>query len=165
MNGRSWTVVLSACLLAAVTVAVALLGRRLVAVTVRGVSMEPTYRDGDRVLVRRRCVPRVGQVVVVERPMHRGEWPAPPVAGHVGGVAASRVEWLIKRVVAVPGDPVPRDVVPALADVPEDRVPVGRLVLLGDNRGASFDSAEVGYFPTDRVLGTVRRRLSSERSG
>ncbi|MEU4807205.1 S26 family signal peptidase [Actinosynnema sp. NPDC023587] len=100
----------------------------------------------------------------MERPMHRGEWPAPPVATRIGGAEVPRIEWLIKRVVAVPGDPVPRDIVPALADVPEDRVPLGMLVLLGDNRDASFDSARFGYFPTDRVLGAVQRPLSSKQS-
>jgi len=148
-----------------VFVVITVLRRGLVVVTVRGASMEPTYRDGDRVLVRRRYVPTVGQVVVVERPMHHGDWPAPPAA------RGSHTEWLIKRVAAVPGDPVPRDRVPALADAPEDRVPPGMLILLGDNREASFDSAHIGYIPADRVLGAVRHdcdafpaaRLSTSR--
>jgi signal peptidase I len=49
--------------------------------------------------------------------------------------------FLIKRIAALPGDLVPgaaRD-----ADV-MDRVPVGRLVLLGDNTNASFDSRDPG---------------------
>jgi signal peptidase I len=135
-----------------VVVVVVVLRRGLVVVTVRGASMEPTYRDGDRVLVRRRYVPTVGQVVVVERPMHRGDWPAPLAAR---GVPVSHTEWLIKRVAAIPGDLVPRDRVPALANTPEDRVPPGMLILLGDNREASFDSAHIGYIPANRVLGAV----------
>lgn len=67
---------------------------------------------------------------------------------------------MIKRVAAVPGDPVPRDEVPALADVPEACVLPGKLVLLGDNPDVSYDSRRAGYFPAERVLGVVVRSLS-----
>jgi signal peptidase I len=127
-------------------ITVLLLRARLVAVTVRGTSMEPTYRDGDRVLVRRASAFTPGQVVVVERP----------------GTGRA---WMIKRVVAVPGDPVPRQRVPALASEPAELVPRGRLVLLGDNAGASFDSRQLGYFPAERVLGAVLRPLRGDRAG
>ena len=59
--------------------------------------------------------------------------------------------------------PVPRESVPALAAAGEDRVPPDRLVLLGDNADASLDSRHYGYFPTDRVLGTVLRPLAPTR--
>lgn len=126
--------------------------RRLVVVTVRGPSMEPTYRDGDRVLVRRGPPARHGQVVVVERFRHGTPGGRPPLRG---------TDWIIKRVAACPGDPVPRSAVPALADRPEDRVPAGKLVLLGDNGAASIDSRQLGYFPRERTLGTVVRVLDS----
>lgn len=124
----------------------AVLFGRLVVVTVRGPSMEPTYCDGDRVLVRRHRGPAPGRVIVVDRAWR----PAAPAPGH---------RWMIKRVAAVPGDPVPRETVPALEDVPENRVPPGRLVLLGDNAAVSFDSRQAGYFSADRVMGTVIRSL------
>ncbi|MCX4774952.1 S26 family signal peptidase [Streptomyces sp. NBC_01260] len=139
-------------------VATALLARSMVAVTVRGASMEPLYRDGDRVLVRRRRNPGVGEVVVVEQPMPDGSWsPASPRACAPTTVPPSHGTWVIKRVVAVPGDPVPRDLVPSLARVPETRVPAGRLVVLGDNPQASADSRQAGYFPGDRVFGVALR--------
>ncbi|WP_328653152.1 S26 family signal peptidase [Micromonospora sp. NBC_00330] len=117
--------------------------RRFVAVTVRGRSMEPAFREGDRVLVRRDSGPRAGDVVVLRHP------PA-------GSDAATTPSWIIKRVAATPGQPVP------LATVrPGTRVPAGRLVLLGDNRGASTDSRHVGYYRSDDLLGTVVRRLST----
>ncbi|MET7301344.1 S26 family signal peptidase [Embleya sp. NPDC005575] len=122
--------------------------RRLVAVTVRGSSMEPAYRDGDRVLVTRGSRPAPGRVVVIAH--------ARP--GRSASDARTRT-WLIKRVAAVPGDPVPRDGVAALAAVPERHVPPGKLVLLGDNPDASLDSRQMGYFAADRVLGTVMRRM------
>jgi signal peptidase I len=33
------------------------------------------------------------------------------------------------------------------------------LVLLGDNPAASFDSRQAGFFPAERLLGAVVRRL------
>jgi signal peptidase I len=108
--------------------------------------MEPAYRDGDRVLVRRGAAPRTGDVVVTEHPRARR-----------GG------DLLIKRVAAVPGEPIPRAGVPALAREPGTRVPAGHLVLLGDNRPVSLDSRELGYFPADGVLGRVLRPLPAPR--
>ncbi|MFI7464785.1 S26 family signal peptidase [Nonomuraea sp. NPDC049646] len=110
---------------------------RFVAVTVRGRSMEPTLWHGDRVLVRRSPLDgvRPGQLVVV--------------------AAEPGASWLVKRVVAVPGDPVPRAVVPALANRPERVVPPGQLVVLGDNRPISFDSRRFGYVPARQLLGVV----------
>ncbi|WDM15122.1 S26 family signal peptidase [Streptomyces lavenduligriseus] len=125
--------------------------RTLVAVTVRGRSMEPTYRDGDRVLVRRGGPLVQGRVVVVERLPFHGRRPAPP------GLPGPEPTWVIKRVAAVPGDPVPRGLGPALAAVPEDLVPPGKLVLLGDNPRVSQDSRRMGLFPADAVLGVVVR--------
>ncbi|MGP3685989.1 S26 family signal peptidase [Streptomyces sp. IBSNAI002] len=124
------------------------LSRRFVVVTVRGPSMEPAYRDGDRVLVRRGGPPRNGEVVVAEHP---------------GAARRGDFGLLIKRVAAVPGDRIPRVGVPALARAPGSRVPDGRLVLLGDNRPVSLDSRELGYFPADRVLGRVLRQLPAHR--
>jgi len=122
-------------------IALAALRRRWVVVTVEGESMAPTYADGDRVLVRRvgADAVRAGQVVVVERPEVR--------------------RCVIKRAVAVPGDPVPVDRVPLLGSGPERRVPEGMLVLLGDNAEDSYDSRRAGYFPAARLVGVVARRL------
>jgi signal peptidase I len=133
----------------------ALLARRLIAVTVRGRSMEPRYQDGDRVLVRRGIRPVAGQVVVVERPTVDAEWHWPPVPPTAGAVAVASREWMIKRVIAAQGDAVPRDRFAALAGPSEHRVPPKKLILLGDNQEASFDSRYVGYFPTERVLGAA----------
>lgn len=137
----------------------ALMGRRLVVVRVRGASMEPTYRDGDRVLVRRRGRIEVGGVVVMEQPGRHMTWAAAPVTGTAGAAEIAERGWLIKRVAAVPGDPAPRAGIAALTRVAGDRVPAGRLVLLGDNPRVSVDSRRMGYFPRARILGTVLRTL------
>ncbi|MGC4795879.1 S26 family signal peptidase [Micromonospora saelicesensis] len=147
-----------AVLAGAVLLGRCLLTRRLVAVTVYGASMEPTYRGGDRVLVRRGSMPATGHVVVVEYPTLDGTWPLPPLRDGASASEVGRRRWLIKRVAAVPGDPVPRDRVPALA---EERVPPGMVVLLGDNPDSSFDSRRIGYFAGERILGAV---LNARRS-
>jgi len=124
---------------------------RLVTITVRGTSMRPALEPGDRVLIRRTRRPaaarlRRGQIVVA-------------VPGQPGRAIDHRHPLLIiKRVFAVPGDPVPRLAVPALEAAPEAYVPPGRLVLLGDNP-AGTDSRQIGYFHADYLLGVVIRRL------
>lgn len=132
------------------------LTRRYAVVDVRGSSMEPTLRHGERVLVRR--VPEsgvvAGDIVVIEHlaPGDQGRHPRSP------GRLADRV-WVIKRAAAVAGDPVPGSVAYAAGVAPGTPVPAGCLVLLGDNRAHSTDSRVWGYLPADRLLGVVRRRL------
>ncbi|MFC4507192.1 MULTISPECIES: S26 family signal peptidase [Streptomyces] len=142
-------------------VVTAALTRRLVAVTVDGVSMEPAYRDRDQVLAIRGTRLKVGRVVVVESPFGTSGWRQRALAAKAAPSLVSQRRWMIKRVVALPGDPVPRRDVPALADVAEDRVPNGMAVLLGDNQSASFDSRAFGYFPLERILGVVRVAVRS----
>jgi signal peptidase I len=131
------------------------LARRLAVATVRGISMLPTYSDGDRVVVRRRLPLAVGQVVVVEQPAPDARWHRPALKAAAGARAVSTRRWMIKRVAAIPGDPVPRNRVPALTDEDGSSVPPGKLVLLGDNQQASYDSRDIGYFPAERVLGVA----------
>jgi signal peptidase I len=133
MTAVRWLVVLGCALGGAML----LLRTGYVAVRVDGVSMEPTLRPGDRVLVRRVRPNRLrrGQVVVF---------------AHPGGDPP----FLVKRAVALPGDPVP-----PLPTLTGSRVPAGSLVVLGDNSGASFDSRQAGYFGADTLLGVVVRRL------
>ena len=80
----------------------------------------------------------------------------PPLPARATGRQVEARTWLIKRVAALPGDPVPRDGVPALRSVTEERVPPGQVVLLGDNRRCSVDSRQLGYFPLECILGVVR---------
>lgn len=146
---------IAAVVVALLTVAGAALvaRRRLVAVTVDGESMAPTFRDRDRVLVARRAPGRLrrGDVVVVERPRPGSGWRElrPP-----DGSLAGR-EWYVKRAVALPGDPVP-EVARTAAAV--DTVPPAALIVVGDNP-RSNDSKQWGLFPADRLLGVVVARL------
>ncbi|MEU8380806.1 S26 family signal peptidase [Streptosporangium sp. NPDC048865] len=153
--------------------------RNLLVAIISGASMHPTHRSGDKVLVRRLPAGRIraGDIVVADvvavpehaaAPSYRGTrhaarpgaagtgrrrgtvspWRSPP------GPAFSRV---VKRVAAVPGDPVPASV-PRRAGEPS--VPDGYLVLLGDNPGQSLDSRHFGYVPVTDVVGKVVGALS-----
>ncbi|MFJ2031607.1 S26 family signal peptidase [Streptosporangium sp. NPDC087985] len=125
--------------------------RRYVVVTVDGTSMAPTLTGGDRVLVRRRRIEQVsrGDVVVLEPPLDdTGRYaPGPP--------GADGRHWNIKRVAALPGDPVPEGIA---AGDGVSRVPSGTVVVLGDNPD-SIDSRQRGFFPAERLLGVALRRL------
>ncbi|WP_438318502.1 S26 family signal peptidase [Streptomyces sp. HUAS TT3] len=141
--------------------AAVLLRYSVIRVTVRGSSMAPVYEDGARVLVHRGGRIAVGRVVVLEHPAQDGGRPMPPVARAASPRAVGSRRWIIKRVAAVPGDPAPLDRVPGLDGTAGAVVPPGLLVLLGDNTANSHDSRQAGYFPVERVLGTVlgqRRR-------
>lgn len=178
MVDGAWPAVLAVALGAVVVAIVGLvvLRRRFVVVTVRGPSMEPALWEGDRVLVRRREATRLraGDLVVfaeAPEPPHIPPQPADrpvPVRGprrpwqrRARGprLTQSSEGWLVKRAVAVAGDPVPRDAGPALAVLDDEVVPPDCLVALGDNASASYDSRHYGYVSADRLLGVVLRRI------
>jgi signal peptidase I len=126
-------------------------------VIVDGPSMLPTLRHGDRVVVRRvgREALRTGQMVVLQRRAESGGWDTAPLPVRV----LRRDGWYIKRIAAAPGDPVPVEAAAVIGAPAGTPVPVGQLVLLGDNAPASTDSRHWGYAPVDRVLGVVVGRL------
>ncbi|MBT2226074.1 S26 family signal peptidase [Nonomuraea sp. NEAU-A123] len=140
--------------------------RRYLVATVSGPSMEPTLRSGDRLLVRRTRRVRAGQIVVVRIPN------PPPLDGLPPGIEPGDEDkvpersdpgWhlLVKRAVAVAGEPVPRQTFPALRDVPETVVPPCALVVLGDNPDTSWDSRDFGFVRGDQFVGVMMRRLPS----
>jgi len=154
---------LAVCLGAAASVAGAVLGvglvrRRLAVVEVTGLSMEPVLSSGDRVLVRRARLSelRPGLIVVVEMPRLDLSYPELPP-----GWPPGHREWLIKRVAALPGDPLPAGV-PSPGPDPDHRgpVPPGMFVVLGDNAMWSQDSRLIGCIPAERLLGVMIRPLN-----
>lgn len=145
------------------------LRRRLVVVTVTGRSMEPTLHHGDRVLARRvpgRAV-RTGQLVVLDWPAGvAGPAERADAADPAGAVRAAqdRGRRMLKRVIAVAGEPVPPGALPE--PVPLGTVvPPGRLVVRGDNADLSHDSRQLGYLDDRLLLGVVMRRLGPSVSG
>jgi signal peptidase I len=127
---------------------IVILRRRYAVVTVEGPSMLPTLHQGDRVLVRKAGIGQLrrGQVIVAEDP---------------GPTGRPQRQWLIKRVVAVPGDLRPAAWLPTTAGPGERLVPGGKFVVLGDNRPLSYDSRQAGYFAADRLLGIAVRRMAA----
>ncbi|GLZ80886.1 S26 family signal peptidase [Actinorhabdospora filicis] len=129
--------------------------RRYVAITVEGGSMTPTLQPGDRVLIRRgRGGLQRDQIVVIKEPDlgmtgWRNNTPATRDLNASG--------WYIKRVVALPGDPMPERVV-NFGDV----VPEGHIIVIGDHPH-SGDSKQHGPCPIHQVLGVVVRRMESRR--
>lgn len=148
----TWLVVAATAVVALATVVVVTIRRRLVVVTVVGVSMLPTYQPGDRVIVRRARLRRArpGDVVVIEEPSGDG-WTSRRRAAVGAG------SWMIKRLVAVPGDPRPAASLPPTTTGPV--VPPGAFVVLGDNLPMSSDSRMLGYVPAGRLLGIVTRGI------
>ncbi|MET7338245.1 S26 family signal peptidase [Nonomuraea sp. NPDC005650] len=143
--------------------------RNYLVATVEGRSMEPSFRSGDRLLVRRASRVRVGQVVVVRIPDPPVVYEPPPGL-ELGLELVPKAEapkrdrpgrrLLIKRAVAVAGDPVPRERFPALRDVPETVVPPRTLVVLSDNPAAGWDSRAFGFVRGDQLVGVMVRRLT-----
>ncbi|TDC05358.1 hypothetical protein E1267_19790 [Nonomuraea longispora] len=131
-----------ACALGGLALLVVRLRATYMVARVHGESMAPTLTDGDRLLSRRTRLGALGhgQIAIVRNPL--------PAGG----------KFLVKRVAALPGDPVPEDVRKAV-DV--DVVPVGRFVLIGDNTEVSFDSREHGFFRADDLHAVTIRRLDA----
>jgi signal peptidase I len=118
---------------------------RYLVITIDGSSMEPTYVEGDRVLVRRTSPRRLrrGAVVVLDNPF------GPGIVS----------QWVIKRAAGLPGDPVPPGEYPAV-NAEGGVVPAGRLLLRADNHGGG-DSRTLGYVNIDTLIGIVVRRLGA----
>lgn len=144
-GGPRWPYAAGAALLGGVLAGGAVLARaRLLLVTVSGPSMAPAYRDGQRLLAVRTSPARLrtGNVVVFRGP---GARPGDPL--------------MVKRVAALPGEPVPESVRWATGTVAGDVVPPARLVVLGDTPEVSADSRSWGYVEAAAVVGVVVRAL------
>jgi signal peptidase I len=146
---------------AVVAAGVRTLRHRIAVVTVTGQSMQPTLIAGDRVLVHRRDIRelRPGQIVVFQRPAGDRTWQAEPPR-----LVEGRPGWAIKRLVGIPGDPLPAEILAAASDnpqllVPGLLVPRRKLLVMGDNPDHSFDSRHFGYVPAEQLLGVVHRKL------
>jgi signal peptidase I len=137
------TFLAAACGLAGLALLAVRLRATYLVIRVRGNSMAPALTHGDRILSRRTQLAalRNGQIVVVLSPRPAGS------------------KFLVKRVAALPGDPVPEWVRKVVAD---DVVPAGRFVLIGDNTEASFDSREHGFFHADDLHAVTLRKLEPQ---
>jgi signal peptidase I len=124
--------------------------RRWSIVTVHGSSMAKSLPPGQRVLIRHGVtVVATGDIVLIPRPDRQDGWQLRPPSDSDG-----QPRWMLKRVVAVAGDPMPAE----LATKPDELVPAGRLVLLGEH-DRSWDSRQLGPCPTEAVAGKVVAKL------
>jgi signal peptidase I len=117
--------------------------RRWVVVTIRGNSMAPTLRDGQRCLMRRirRGGAAVGRNAIVM-------FAAPAALGD------DALPLRVKRVAAVAGDPLPRWAVGAAWATGDGHVPAGKLVVVGDNP-RSQGSQQLGYVDCRAVIAVL----------
>jgi len=98
---------------------------------VEGISMEPTLRDGQRVLVLRAH----GEIGLRDLLVFKN-----PTAPE---------EVLLKRVLGLPGEEIRREGHPPI------RVPEAHFFLLGDNRDHSIDSRQFGTVERRLLIGKV----------
>lgn len=124
--------------------------RRWLVVVVRGGSMAPTLREGQRLLARRGHGYRRGDLVVFRAPRPAGDLDGGP----------DDPPYRIKRVAAVADDPVP----PWLATPEPSRVPARHLAVSGDHP-VSEDSRHFGFVSDDAVLGYVRGLAAAPAAG
>ena len=134
--------------MAAAVLVVVILRRRFVVVRVLGVSMQPVLTDGQRVLVRRAGLAAVrhGDLVVFPLSSIRARCEGDP-------------PWMVKRAIALPGDPIPGGSVPHAIYINRDEVPQGKLIVRGDNTEWSYDSSQAGFVDGSALLGVVVRTL------
>jgi signal peptidase I len=111
---------------------------------VKGVSMEPTFKEGRRVLTSKAywLVGKIqkNDIVVAKEEDGRG--------------------YFIKRVYGLPGDKIEMAFAPYDWDIAKGDfvVPEGGIYLIGDNIRHSDDSRKFGPFKLERILGKVLSR-------
>lgn len=123
---------------------------------VEGVSMEPTLRPGQRLLVWRTQALERGDLAVFRNPNR----PEEVLVKRVLGVPGDRIELRRGRVYRN-GDEVREPYLkPGSGDGRAERVVQPEsYYLLGDNRAESVDSRRLGLIPGARVIGRVIRRF------
>ena len=143
--------VLAAIASASAATALILARRNLLAVRVRGSSMEPTFSDGELVIVVRnpRQVSR-GDIIVFHEPQHRPEGAPPPPLSLV-----------VKRVAVTAGEFPPEQLWARLGR--DSLVPDGCVAVLSDNP-AGVDSRTWGYISNGAIVGSVVPRRRTSRS-
>jgi len=138
---------LCAAIIAAAAAGVLALRRHYTVIIVRGPSMTPTLREGEKVLARRvhGHTVRSGDIVILRVP-------------GLGPDGTPNRYTAVKRVAATAGDPLPPFLSPPTTTGSE-LLPAGHLAVLGDNMTASVDSREWGLVPAANVLAKVVRTL------
>jgi signal peptidase I len=180
---RSFLLEMPVLILIALVIALLVKAFLVQAFVIPSISMVPTLEVGDRVLVSRIASgpPERGDILVFRNPRYsegnRGALARLWSSLTEGiGFGQPKDEFLVKRVVGLPGETVqvsadgvsidgqPLDEPYLLAGVvPGPRgsweVPEGKLFMMGDNRDNSEDSRFFGPIPIDSVVGPVLVRV------
>ena len=147
--------------LAAVLTALVLVGLRVGVVEpvqVAGISMSPTLKKGEVVMVNRRDRnPELGDLITIRSPKD-GERMLKRVVGVGGDVVEIRDAILFLNNVAAKEPFVNHKSIDALYYGPVT-ISKGAVLVMGDARAESIDSREYGEVPLDKVTGTVLARL------
>jgi signal peptidase I len=125
---------------------------------IQGHSMEPTFRDGQRVLVNKAAVrlgePRVGDVVMFYYPLQ-------PKKAFVQRVIATEgdqvriVDGKVYRNNVVMNDSFVQDNYRSHDDWGPQVIPEGYVFVMGDHRNNSSDSRHWGFVPKRYIVGEV----------
>ena len=124
------------------------LGRRWLVITVRGDSLSPTLRAGERLVVRR---PRGRPLAYATGDIIVFAVGSPPLATRSGP------DHRVKRIAAVAGEPVPGWARAALGAREDALVPADRVVGAGDN-ARSQDSRQLGYIAVSAIVAVAPPR-------
>lgn len=140
----------------ALLVALLIRGFVLQVYLVEGESMEPTLHTEERLLVNKFIYrfrePRAGEIIVLQDP---GK-PSRELIKRVVAVGGETVQ-VTKGIVYINGaplqEPYKNDLFTQYSDSPPVLVPEGAVYVMGDNRGRSFDSRNIGPVELGKVDG------------
>lgn len=117
-------------------------------------SMEPTLMPGDRILVNKLAhklwAPNRGDVVVFQYPKN----PDRVFIKRVIGLEGEKVE-IRENHVLINGKPLTEPYLKEreIPPFPPEKIPEGKILVLGDNRNQSEDSRDWGLLPKEYLLG------------
>jgi signal peptidase I len=121
---------------------------------VSGPSMRETLHDGDLVLVNKLVYefrePKRGEVIVFDYQKENRDY-IKRVIGLPGDIVEVRNGRVLVNERSIP-EPYIKPGTPT-SDMPPTRVPEGHLFVMGDNRGNSSDSRDIGPVPIGWVVG------------
>lgn len=150
----------------ALAVALALAARAFIRIyTIPSVSMTPTLQAGDHIAVTRYLAgaePRRGDVIVFQNPLGRDEFLVKRVVGLPGDLIESRAGRVLVSGHALAE---PYLLEPAASGaIASQIVPAGCYFVMGDNRAHSLDSRSWGPLRRDLVVGRARLVLWTSRT-
>ncbi|ATW24591.1 signal peptidase I [Candidatus Formimonas warabiya] len=118
-------------------------------------SMYPVLQPGDRIIVNkiiyRLSVPKRGDIVVFRFPLDEKKYYIKRIIGLPGETIEGKGNSIFINGKAYPENYLPGGVI--YQDFGPVHIPKGEYLVLGDNRGDSFDSRSWGTLPENRIQG------------